>query len=156
LRANPPQAWQESWCFLSRFAQRPAALAGAVAALTLVLFMSGEQQRTPSVAAPALVVLESHRGVAPRSAVPPGRPLVLEMDITWLRPSGDYRTELVDAQNRPVQSGHSPVQSGRARLLVPRGLAAGSYWVRLYAPGAGAELLSEYSLIVGASPQAPN
>ena len=96
-------------------------------------------------AAPALAVLQASRGPMPaHSQVPAGRPVQLQMDLTDLAAFPAYRVEVVDSSGRRLWQGPAEIQNGRAAVNVPKPLAKGRYYIRLYS--LSSELLREYGL----------
>jgi hypothetical protein len=115
--------------------------AATAAVLLLMCITALLSWRTP-VADPKTITLEAYRA-GDASAVPQapaGRPLDLKIDLKDLPPASGYRVEVVDASGRRVWFGGTP-----ARLT--KGLARGSYWIRLYTDTG--ELLREFGLHAG-------
>ena len=73
---------------------------------------------------PQTVVLEAYRAGGISAIAPAGRPLDLNIDLTDVQPAARYQVEVVDATGSRVWLGATP-----ARLT--KGLAPGTYWVRL-------------------------
>lgn len=88
---------------------------------------------------PFPVSLSAMRGVAVSAQAPPGRPLRLQPDLTGLPAASSYRLEMVDQAGRKVWEGPFPGTAADPAT-------AGTYFVRLYAPGG--TLLREYGLEV--------
>ncbi|MGA2594257.1 MAG: zf-HC2 domain-containing protein [Bryobacteraceae bacterium] len=127
---------------------RPAGVLG-LAALGLFLAAGIEWRLLHrSSAPPALVVLKATRGTENPSnaATPAGKPFILILDLTDLRPLSGYRLEIVDgAGHRVFESAAAPANN-KLQTTVAQGLPAGMYYVRVYAPGA--DLLREYGMQV--------
>jgi anti-sigma factor RsiW len=123
------QARQSRWADLFRW-PRPAWIATfALSAVVLVaarVWIVAPSSRTEM----ASVALHSSRGVEglATTKAPARRPLSLTVDLTELPAFASYRLEIVE------------------RTGTTSGLAAGQYYVRLYAPNS--ELLREFSLKV--------
>jgi hypothetical protein len=122
-----------------------------LAAVGLLLF-AGSQWPSfrRSTVQPAVILLQTTRGTenAALAAAPAGRPISLVLDLTDLPQFSAYTVEIVDNVGHPAfQSSGSPLNN-KLQTTVARGLAAGAYFVRLYAPAR--ELLREYALIVRA------
>ena len=102
-----------------------------------------------SAAQPALVILESNRGAESplNSSTPAAKPFTLVLDLTALPPFPQYRLEIVDAAGRAVVGSTAAPANNELRATVAKGLPAGMYYVRVYAPGP--ELLREYGFPVG-------
>jgi len=99
------------------------ALAAAVLLLTCLTALPS--WRTP-LGDPQTVRLEAYRtgGASALTRCPAGRALDLKIDLTDIPPASGYRVEVVDATGLRVWFGGTP-----ARLT--KGLAPGTYWVRL-------------------------
>jgi hypothetical protein len=99
--------------------------AAAAAVLLLTCLTALLSWRTP-VADPKTIVLEAYRGggASTRTRVPAGRPLDLRIDLKDVRPAAGYRLEVVDATGHRVWFGGTPAH-------LNKGLAPGTYWVRL-------------------------
>jgi uncharacterized C2H2 Zn-finger protein len=117
----------------------------AAAAVLLLAFLTALlSSRTPSGRAPSgdpqTILLEAYRagGVSALTRCPAGRPLNLKIDLTEAQPAVGYRVEVVDATGQRVWFGGTP-----ARLT--KGLAPGTYWVRLSTDTG--EPLREFGLI---------
>jgi hypothetical protein len=107
-------------------------------------WLSFDRSETP----PALVLLQATRGAEnpTLAAAPAGKPLTLVLDLTDLRQFAQYRWEIVDAAGRALRQSTAAPSGGKLLATLANGLAAGGYFVRLYAPGG--ELLREYALTV--------
>ena len=97
---------------------------------------------------PALVTLDALRGAEDPSqaSAPAGKAFTLDLNLTALQPRSSYKLEIVDAAGRPAFTSAAAPLDRKVRATVAKGLPAGAYYVRLYAPGA--ELLREYALQV--------
>jgi hypothetical protein len=94
----------------------------------------------------ASVVLRSSRGIEglATTKAPAGKPLSLTVDLTELPALASYRLEIVERTGRQVWEAVASPADGKIIQATTNGLAAGQYYVRLYAPGG--ELLREFSL----------
>lgn len=134
--------------FLSRPALAYALVAGC---LILVVWVSRSRPSASSPGLPpAAVLLQAVRGPgnASDAAAPGGRPLILRADLSGLRPQALWELEVVDARGARMHRSAAAASEGRLEARIATGLAAGRYWVRLYAPGAGSGPLREYALRV--------
>jgi hypothetical protein len=132
------------WWRLSRLAW-----ASGLVAVGLVVFAgSAWQSLHRSAAPPAVILLQTTRGTEnpTLAAAPAGKPLTLVLDLTYLQQSSEYRLEIVDAAGHPALQSNGSPQNNRLQVTLTRGLAAGAYFVRVYAPTR--ELLREYALTV--------
>jgi hypothetical protein len=124
--------------FRSDGLRRNAATAAVLLLMCITALLSW---RTP-VADPKTITLEAYR-TGDASAVPQapaGRPLDLKIDLKDLPAASGYRVEVVDASGRRVWFGGTPAH-------LDKGLARGSYWIRLYTDTG--ELLREFGLHAG-------
>jgi hypothetical protein len=135
------------------FFWEPALAYGAVAAMCLMLAVWVSLSR-PSASSPGFppiaVLLQAVRGPggALDASAPGGRPLILRADLAGLQPQAVWELEVVDAQGARVHRSTGAASEGRLEVRLTTGLAAGQYWVRLYAPGSGSGPLREYALRV--------
>jgi hypothetical protein len=111
------------------------AWASALAAIVVVIlvFRSSvfeQSQNRPVPMAP--VALSSFRGGAVIAHAPARQPLQLYIDLAEASTSCECRVEVVNGKGAPEWSGAANIASGKLIAEVPRGLAAGQYWVRLY------------------------
>ncbi len=97
--------------------------------------------RVQSTGQPAIVSLEAYRGAAVGAQAPAARELVLHFDLAGLPDFPSYELEIVDRWGTPVLR----VKAAPGSAAVPA-LRAGSYYIRLYAPGG--QLLREFSFEV--------
>jgi hypothetical protein len=123
--------------FRSDGLRRNAATAAILLLMCITALLSW---RTPGD--PKAIALEAYRAgdssTVPRA--PAGQPLDLKIDLKDLPPASGYRVEVVDASGRRVWFGGTP-----ARLN--KGLAPGTYWIRLFTDTG--ELLREFGLRAG-------
>ena len=115
---------------------------GLLAAAACLLIALSVAWHGPGAPQPAIAVnLFATRANAGGAAIPAGRPLHLQPDLTGLPVGVPYRVEVVDRNGRQVWSGRLPLnQHG---LLAPP-QHRGVYFVRIYA--STSELLREYGL----------
>ncbi len=143
------EVWQRQAAVSGRwsalFRPRPAWIVG-LAACTLLTFAA---VRLPSwrraAAPPATVLLQSLRG-AESPAIAAGQALTLAPDVTDLPQLAAYKLEVVDAGGRRAFQSQAVPANNRLSATLAKGLPAGEYFVRLYAPGG--ELLREYAMTV--------
>jgi hypothetical protein len=117
-----------------------------LAAISLLVF-TGIEWRSwrGATAQPAIVMLQTVRGSESALAAA-GRPLKLDFDLTGLPQFGEYKIEVVDAAGTSVLQTKAARHDNRSQTVLARGLAAGTYFARVYAPSG--ELLREYALAV--------
>lgn len=94
----------------------------------------------------AVVLLQSARGSEIAATVQSRRPVILVVDCTELQPVPQFRVEIVDNIGRSVYQADAAPHNNKLQATLPRGLAAGGYFLRLYSPAR--DLLREYSLTV--------
>ena len=94
----------------------------------------------------ASVALHSSRGIEglATTKAPAGKLLSLTVDLTELPAFRSYRMEIVAVTGKPVWEAVALPENGRINQPTTKGLSAGQYYVRLYAPGGA--LLREFSL----------
>jgi hypothetical protein len=109
---------------LIRFGDKGLRWNAAVAAVLLLTCLTALLSWRTPVADPETIALEAYRGAGASTRVPAGRPLDLTIDLKDVRPAGGYRLEVVDATGRRVWFGGTPAH-------LNKGLAPGTYWVRL-------------------------
>jgi hypothetical protein len=114
-----------------------AAVAMAVA-FTLVCVAVASTWRSIPSGPLAYVALASLRGQS-AAVAPPNRPLVLRMSEPTGRQIGIFDLEGTQVAVANVRS-----EDGQLTAQVPKGLAPGVYWVRLF--GGGSVLIREFSL----------
>ncbi len=119
-------------------------LAAAALCIATVAGVEWKLTREP-VGVPVDVRLETMRGTA-AAPVPAGVPLQFRIDVQGLEPHPVYRLEVVDSSGRRMWEGEARPGAHGASTLMPRHLAGGDYFVRLYSPTG--ELLREYGLRV--------
>lgn len=83
-------------------------------------------------------------GEAAVTRAPAHHPLDLSVHQADVPQFSAYRFEVVTIQGAPVWSGPADARDGAISAHVPKALAAGTYWVRLY--GSPQDLLVEYGL----------
>ena len=151
LRSSP--SWRES---LSTFptafqmwVYAPAAAALAVAMLTVAL---PALRHTPASAGLASqgsaseIEMNSMRGADVISHAHSNSPLTLALDTNGLLSFGPQsKVQIVDANGAEVWWGAAKMSANGSRVLLPGGLAAGRYWVRILN---GQDILREYGLAV--------
>ncbi len=147
MRVAARESRQQSAAHGWRFLPAPA----WAVALTILVVLAGMWRLSSRLGAvaPAIVLLEATRGaVTAPNAAPARHALNLRLDSTGLPPLASYTVEIVDAAGHPVLQTSAAQANHEVRARVARGLPAGMYYVRLYAPGQ--ELLREYGLHVNA------
>ncbi len=135
----------ERW---SRILRGPAwgfAAAAAMVAVAVVIPL----QQTTSVTYD-VVNLRSTRGAEISSAVgSQDRLLKLNLDVSTLKTPDRLRISLVDGQGKQLWESVSRQPAGeQLQVTLPKKLAKGQYWVRLYGGAAGNQMLREFSLPV--------
>jgi hypothetical protein len=127
---------------------RLAWASGLVAAGLVIFAGSALQSLRRSTAAPAVILLQTTRGTEnpTLAAAPAGKPLTLVLDLTDLQQFSEYTLEIVDAGGHPAFQSSGAAQSNKLQITLAKSLAAGAYFVRVYAPTR--ELLREYALTV--------
>jgi anti-sigma factor RsiW len=153
LRSEEPLRRLRTQSDLWRFFWHPGLAYGAIAVVCLILAVWVSLSRQPASSsgfAPVAVLLQAIRG--PGGAIdaraPGGRPLILQADLSGLQTQVLWELEVVDAQGARVHRSTGAASEGRLEVRFATGLAAGQYWVRLYAPGSGSAPLREYALQV--------
>lgn len=140
------QTWngkQDSKWFLGRSAQRhwSAALAGVAILLIAGVFIL----RRPAGLSEAQIALRVERsGALQATQAKAGQPLRLSPDATGLREAPSYAWVVVDHRGQTVATAKWSPAAGKSDIVLPRGLEAGGYWVRLQEPGGA--LLREFAL----------
>ena len=124
------------------------AWAAGLVAVGLAIFAAYQWRSVRrSPATPAVILLQTTRGTEdPTAAAPAGRPLTVVLDLTGLQQFSEYKLEVVRAAGSPVFQASGAPQGNRLQATLFRGLAAGAYFVRVYA--STGELLREYALLV--------
>lgn len=119
-----------------------------LAAMGMLVFAGSAWQSSHRSIAPAVVVLQATRGteVQALATAPARQALTVVLDLTGLQQFSTYRLEIVNAGGRPAFQSSAFFHSNTLQVTLARGLAAGAYYVRVYAPGG--ELLREYALTV--------
>ncbi|HYM13448.1 MAG TPA: hypothetical protein VEU62_22100 [Bryobacterales bacterium] len=146
-----------------------AALAVGVVALCVIVVSrprlgdrAGMASHSAAIPAPAValpvVTLESSRGGAAANAAiaasTAARPFLLHLDARGLQPYEQYSVVLVGDSGQPVWSGGGMARADHDWIearVEQAPLAPGNYWVRVSGSrqGGAAQLLREYSLVVG-------
>ncbi len=145
-RGPESPAW---WHVFRRPAVPRLAIAGALAVLVLAFVVGRTWIGKPAMdLAPATVFLQLSRGPAATSAAnaPSGRPLVLEAELTELAALQAYRVAVVSSGGERLFSASAQPREGRLRVVVPKALAKGLYFVQVFSPDG--EELREFSLNV--------
>jgi hypothetical protein len=141
LRQSRPQFWAAVFQW-----PRPAwgvALATCVVGLAVVRVWIAVPPAPTQVASVALHSSRGIEGLATTKA-PAGKVLSLNVDLTELPAFASYRMEIVGATGKPVWQAIARPEGLRLTQPTTKGLVAGQYYVRLYAPGGA--LLREFSL----------
>lgn len=125
---------------------RLAWASGLVAAGLVIFAGSALQSLRRSTAAPAVILLQTTRGTENPTLAAAGKPLTLVLDLTDLQQFSEYTLEIVDAGGHPAFQSSGAAQSNKLQITLAKSLAAGAYFVRVYAPTR--ELLREYALTV--------
>ncbi len=115
------------------------------AALAMALFLLPVRRRP----VPAQeVFLETSRGAEPQliQSVAAGRPFAINVAVTELAKSPEYRRELLDDAGVIQWAGAAGTAAGHLRAEVPVLLAPGQYWVRISLPSTPPALLREFGL----------
>ena len=139
------EARQPFWTSLLRW-PRPAWVAAFAMSVVVLAVVRVWMVAQPSRTEMASVTLHSSRGIEglATTKAPAGRLLSLTVDLTELPAFPSYRMEIVGATGKPVWDAVAHPENGRITEPTTKGLAAGQYYVRLYAPGG--TLLREFSL----------
>jgi hypothetical protein len=154
LRSEQPLSRVRTRSGFWAFFRQPGLAYGAIAAVCLILAMwvSLTRQSPPGSSGlpPVAVLLQAVRGPGGTidARAPGGRPLILRADLSGLPPQTDWELEVVDARGARVQRFAGSASEGSLEVKLTAGLAAGQYWVRLYAPGSGSEPQREFALRV--------
>ena len=153
LRSEQPHSRRRTRSRFWGFFWQPGLAYGAIAAVCLMLAVwvsLTRQSPSSSSFPPVAVLLQAVRG--PGGAIdaraPGGRPLILRADLSGLQPQTVWELEVVDARGARVHRSAGAASEGSLEVKLTAGLAAGQYWVRLYAPGSGSGPLREYALRV--------
>jgi hypothetical protein len=138
LRARPQRGLP--WL---RFPRLVPALAG----LAVVIVAAGLWLGRPDLgeAHPFVVDLAATRGFASAATAPPGRWLLLRLDLADVPAAPQYRLEMVDGSGNRIWQTTVRARGSKADFKVP-GTQPGVYFVRLYQPPG--ELLREYGFEV--------
>lgn len=120
----------------------PALMAAAAAAMLLVLVVP---KGTNHTATPVVAELSAMRSAGSTITVESGHPVQLKMKASGIAAGSNVRVQVVSDAGSEVWTGATTVRNEVAELTLDRQLAAGQYWVRLYAQGES-EPLREYGL----------
>jgi hypothetical protein len=126
-----------------RFPRLVPAFAGLAVAIVAAGMWMGRLDM--GEAHPYAVDLAATRGAAIEAKAPPGRWLLLRLDVANLPASPGYRVEMVDGSGNRVWQATVPARGSKADFRVPR-TQPGIYFVRVYRPAG--ELLREYGFEV--------
>ena len=120
------------------------ALAAAVAVTVLVRPPKGAEP------APVEVQLAALRGepAQTRPAVTEGRPLTLRLDAGGVETPPPYEVRVVDADGEGRLTVVAAPEQGILTVMLPEGLPAGRYWVRIFPPGGAETPLREFGFTV--------
>jgi hypothetical protein len=139
-QTNPRRDWLD----FARFYRLPkfVALAAAVLLVAVILW-----HRDPAISAASVDLIALRGGAIPMAQARAGAELDLRIDLTGLPALPAYRIEIVNADGRSTWT--TTTAAGERTLIahVPKRLARGIYWVRLYSESA--ELLREFGLKLG-------
>jgi anti-sigma factor RsiW len=132
-------SWLSGWT-------KPMWAAGvAVAAAAIMMPLFGPAlMNSPS---PVSVQLYATRS-AEAATVQAGAPLDLTIDTSGVEAGAKATVEVVNLQGAQIWQGTLRQANNRAFVSLPDGLAAGSYWVRLYSDGNRTDPIREFSLLV--------
>jgi hypothetical protein len=126
---------------------KPVWLVAVVGLMLLVAWRAQVQRRAAVVGpAPVAVVLQALRSLD-STAAPAATPLRLFLDVQGLPSLSEWRIEIVGTDGRQAGAFEGRAREGRLEVVLPRGLPAGQYWVRVSAPESPGEILREYGLL---------
>ncbi|MBZ5609481.1 MAG: zf-HC2 domain-containing protein [Acidobacteriia bacterium] len=94
------------------------------------------------------VTLNTERGAAAFPRVQSGGGVLLRIDVTQIPQPDGYQLEVVDSGGQPVWHAAAEAFHDGIVTTVPKRLAPGRYWIRLYDTGSPWNLLREYGLDV--------
>ncbi|MCS7024335.1 MAG: zf-HC2 domain-containing protein [Bryobacteraceae bacterium] len=128
--------------------KRPSWAVVAMASLGLALGISYRYSASPVVQEVSLMTTRG--GEDAEVKWQRGLRLKLKLSLQGVEPTSDYQVVVVDGSGRPIwRSGTLRAQGPDVMEVdLPRQLARGAYWVRLFAGGEGERLLREYPLRV--------
>ena len=139
---NPFRALAAMWTV-----PRTAWALGAVVLALAVSWLAVHRRDSGAIGpSPVAVILQTTRGTDHAAVAPSHAPFVLRIDLTQLPALSSYSLEVAAGDGSVVGEYHAVSKDGSLSVPVERTLAAGKYWVRLYAPAPGKELLREYAL----------
>ena len=139
-QANPRRHWLD----YARFYRLPKFLALAAAAVFVGVIL---WPRQPAISASTVELVALRGGAIPIAQARAGAELDLKIDLTGLPALPAYRIEIVNADGRAAWTATAAAGEHMLIAHVPRRLAQGIYWVRLYAESG--ELLREFGLKLG-------
>ena len=118
----------------SQHRQLPIANRIGVAATVALLLVALVVFRTRPLdnPTPSEVMLSSIRGLESRAEAPAGKPLQLNIEAPDLVSGQAYRIAVADAAGGVVWTGAATDAGGKISAQVPKRLASGMYWIRLY------------------------
>jgi hypothetical protein len=123
---------------------RPAYWVPVLALGTLAIaILPTWRHSTPVLIDPTPFNLSVTRSAEPAVPAPAGRPLLLIPDRQGVDAAGPLAVQVVSSTGEALWSGPLPVEG---KVLLPGGLPAGMYWVRLADPQG--VLLREFALVV--------
>jgi hypothetical protein len=139
-QANPRRPWLD----FARFHRLPkfAALAAAAVFMAVILW-----PRQPAISASTVELIALRGGAIPMAQAHAGAELDLRIDLTGLPALPTYRIEIVNAGGRAAWTARVAAGERTLTAHVPKRLAQGIYWVRLYSESG--ELLREFGLKLG-------
>jgi hypothetical protein len=138
--APAPEPWYRRLFSVPKLVWVPALTAVAIVGIVL--------QTGPSLDRAQTVNLRTYRGAEAASEAESGSLLHLRLATEGLKDRQPYRVEIVDSRGTKIWYGVVAWNDGVAEVNVPRLLAAGQYWVRLYEVPPDSELVREYGLRV--------
>lgn len=145
LRAEEGSLWQRLMSFVPMPAPAMAAACLAIVALVSIpMWRAGNVEGTPQT-----VELQAVRAAGTEDAEA-GRPLVLRLNLEGLDLSTNIAAEVADADGDVILQQPLPQDRAAADVKIPKGLAAGRYWIRVYRQQAGepGDPLREFGLTV--------
>jgi len=159
VKETQPAAPRKNWFSLPNLSWAGAAFAAVALMLTLgpsLMRSPGNPGKTAgelatidfSRCASSDVNLSACRGID-NALLPVGRPLALRLATTDI-PAGLVNVQVVNGSGSAVWQGQTQVANERAEVRLPQINQPGAYFLRFYAPSAGAEheLLREFRFAV--------
>jgi hypothetical protein len=149
LRAERDSWWPLSLSCIPVLIPRSTAawVTAAIVIVAILIPVLSRLQRS-SAAPPVAVLLQAVRGPGPAGAAraPRNRALILQADLSGLRPEFPCELEVVtDRGDRVLRSSATGDKEG-VEVRLPAGLKAGQYWIRLYGAASAKAPIREYSL----------